>query len=166
MVTSMMHSSEEIIGCWLKSSGNRSHVVLQTKATTNFPRQHVQDAIDASLERLQADWIDLYLFHSFDSKTPLEDGTETLSRTVEQEEIRAGGCNNFSAVMNLPVANVVHGFMKRLDQALLAAKAFKPMTAVQVTRLLDKTRPAALEGKLGNYKQAQYLDSRVEVMLA
>lgn len=97
-VTSEMHSSEKIIGRWLKSSGNRSRVVLQTKVTTNFTRQHVQEAIDASLNRLQTDWIDLYLFHSFDAKTPLEEGMGALTRAVEQGKIRAVGCSNFSAV--------------------------------------------------------------------
>jgi predicted aldo/keto reductase-like oxidoreductase len=67
-VTSEMHSSEKIIGRWLKASGNRSRVLLQTKVTTNFTKQHIQEAIDASLERLQAHWIDLYLFHSFDAR--------------------------------------------------------------------------------------------------
>jgi len=96
-VTSEMHSSEKIIGRWLKSSGNRPRILLQTKVTTNFTRQHIQEAIDASLERLQTDWIDLYLFHSFDAKTPLEEGLEALTRAVEQGKIRVAGCSNFSA---------------------------------------------------------------------
>jgi aryl-alcohol dehydrogenase-like predicted oxidoreductase len=93
-----MHSSEKIVGRWLKASGNRSRVVLQTKVTTSFTKQHVQEAIDASLERLQTDWIDLYLFHSFDAKTALEEGLEALTRAVEQGKIRVAGCSNFSAV--------------------------------------------------------------------
>ncbi len=96
-VSSEMHSSEKIIGRWLKASGNRSRITLQTKVTTNFTQQHVQEAIDASLQRLQTDWIDLYLFHSFDAKTPLEVGLEAMTRAVEQGKIRAGGCSNFSA---------------------------------------------------------------------
>jgi len=96
-VTSEMHSSEKIIGRWLKSSGNRSRIVLQTKVTTNFTRQHIQEAIDASLERLQTDWIDLYLFHSFDKKTPLEEGLEAMTRAVQQGKIRVAGCSNFRA---------------------------------------------------------------------
>ena len=96
-VSSEMHSSEKIIGRWLKTSGDRSRITLQTKVTTNFTQQHVQEAIDASLQRLQTDWIDLYLFHSFDAKTPLEEGLEAMTRAVEQGKIRAGGCSNFSA---------------------------------------------------------------------
>ena len=96
-VTSEMHSSERIIGRWMKRNGNRSQVLLQTKVTTNFTKQHIQEAIDASLERLQTDWIDLYLFHSFDAKTPLEEGLEALTRAVERGKIRVAGCSNFSA---------------------------------------------------------------------
>ena len=96
-VSSELHSSEKIIGRWLKTTGNRSRITLQTKVTTNFTHQHVREAVDASLQRLQTDWIDLYLFHSFDAKTPLEEGLEALTRAVEEGKIRAGGCSNFSA---------------------------------------------------------------------
>ncbi|MSO21834.1 MAG: aldo/keto reductase [Acidobacteria bacterium] len=96
-VSSELHSSEKIIGRWLKANGNRSRIVLQTKVSTNFTKEHVRDAIEASLERLQTDWIDLYLFHSFDDKTPLEEGVEAMTRAVEQGKVRAYGCSNFSA---------------------------------------------------------------------
>ena len=96
--SSEMHSSEMIVGRWLRASGTRPRIVLQTKVTTNFTKQHVQEAIDASLDRLQTDWIDLYLFHSFDAKTPLDEGLEALTRAVEQGKIRVAGCSNFSAV--------------------------------------------------------------------
>lgn len=96
--SSEMHSSEKIIGRWLKANGNRPRIVLQTKVTTNFTKQHIREAIDASLARLQTDWIDLYLFHSFDTKTPLDEGMEALTRAVEQGKIRVAGCSNFNAV--------------------------------------------------------------------
>src|SRR4029453_3190337 len=81
----------------LKASGNRSRIILQTKVTANFTKQHVLEAINASLQRLQTDWIDLYLFHSFDATTPLSEGLEAMTLAVEQGKIRAGGCSNFSA---------------------------------------------------------------------
>lgn len=95
-VTSEMHSSERIIGRWFKSSGNRSRVVLQSKVTTNFTKAHIREAIDSSLMRLQTDWIDVYLFHSFDANTPLEEGLEALTHAVEHGKIRVAGCSNFS----------------------------------------------------------------------
>jgi 1-deoxyxylulose-5-phosphate synthase len=116
-VSSEMHSSEKIIGRWLKASGNRSRVTLQTKVTTNFTKQHVQEAIDASLQRLQTDWIDLYLFHSFDAKTPLEEGLEAMTRSLDQGKIRAGGCSNFSASQleqSLEISK--HGGWRRFEE--------------------------------------------------
>ncbi|MBM3801717.1 MAG: aldo/keto reductase [Acidimicrobiia bacterium] len=95
-VSSEMHSSEITIGRWLKETGARSRVVLQTKITTNSTKQRVQEALEASLKRLQTDWIDLYLFHSFDAKTPLEEGIEAMTRAVEQGKVRAYGCSNFN----------------------------------------------------------------------
>jgi aryl-alcohol dehydrogenase-like predicted oxidoreductase len=116
-VSSELHSSEKIIGRWLKTSGNRSRITLQTKVTTNFTHQHVREAVDASLQRLQTDWIDLYLFHSFDAKTPLEEGLEAMTRSIDQGKIRAGGCSNFSASQlqqSLEISK--HGGCRRLEE--------------------------------------------------
>jgi 1-deoxyxylulose-5-phosphate synthase len=116
-VTSEMHSSEKIIGRWMKASGNRSRITLQTKVTTNFTRQHVQEAIDGSLQRLQTSCIDLYLFHSFDSKTPLDEGLEAMTRAVEQGKIRAGGCSNFNASQLGQCLEISkHGAFRRLEE--------------------------------------------------
>jgi aryl-alcohol dehydrogenase-like predicted oxidoreductase len=95
-VSSEMHSSEITIGRWLKDVGARSRIVLQSKVTTNTTKHRVLEALEASLRRLQTDWIDLYLFHSFDAKTPLEEGIEAMTRAVEQGKVRAYGCSNFS----------------------------------------------------------------------
>jgi aryl-alcohol dehydrogenase-like predicted oxidoreductase len=116
-VSSEMHSSEKIIGRWLKASGNRSRIILQTKVTANFTKQHVLEAINASLQRLQTDWIDLYLFHSFDATTPLAEGLEAMTLAVEQGKIRAGGCSNFSASQleqSLDISK--HGGCRRLEE--------------------------------------------------
>ena len=75
-----MHSSEKIIGRWLKSNGLRSQVVLQTKIARNFTRQHLPDALDASLERLQTGYVEIYLFHSYDPGTPMEEAMTAMTR--------------------------------------------------------------------------------------
>ena len=92
-----MHSSERILGRWLKSRGVRSRVTVQTKVSANRSRQDVQNALEASLERLQTDYIDLYLFHSYDPAVPLEEGLEALERGEKSGRIRCSGCSNFSA---------------------------------------------------------------------
>ena len=79
--------SEEILGRWLKRQ-RRDDLIIATKA--RFPmgdgpndlglsRKHLLGAVEASLRRLQTDYLDLYQVHCWDSRTPLD---ETLS-TIE-----------------------------------------------------------------------------------
>lgn len=96
-VSNEYHSSERIIGRWLKARGCRNEIVLESKVQTNFTRSHIAEALHASLERLQTDQIDSYLFHSFDSTNPLEEGLEAMTTAVKNGTIRVAGCSNFSA---------------------------------------------------------------------
>jgi 1-deoxyxylulose-5-phosphate synthase len=96
-VSSESHSSEKIIGRWLQARRCRDRVVIQTKLSNNFTRQHVAEALDASLERLQTNYVDFYMFHSYDPKTPLEQALEAMTAAVESGKVRAIGCSNFSA---------------------------------------------------------------------
>ncbi len=94
--TAEMHSSEKILGRWLRQSGLRDRVVLQTKVARNFTREHVREALDASLDRLQTSYVDFYLMHSFDPATPLEVAMEAMSETVASGKARSVGCSNFN----------------------------------------------------------------------
>jgi aryl-alcohol dehydrogenase-like predicted oxidoreductase len=91
-----MHSSEKIIGRWLKSNGLRSQVVLQTKIARNFTRRHLPDALDASLDRLQTGYVDIYLFHSYDPGTPLEEAMTAMTQGIASGKVHMAGCSNFS----------------------------------------------------------------------
>ena len=91
-----MHSSEKIVGRWMKSRVTRSDIVLLTKVTTNFTRDHVRQALSASLERLQTDAVDLYLYHSFDAATPVEEACLAMNDAVRSGRVRAAGCSNYS----------------------------------------------------------------------
>ncbi len=91
------HSSEKIIGRWIKARGCRKLIVLETKVYSNFSHAHVVEALDASLERLQTDRIDSYLFHTFDTKTPLEESLEAMTTALRSGKICAAGCSNFGA---------------------------------------------------------------------
>jgi 1-deoxyxylulose-5-phosphate synthase len=95
-VTGEHHSSENIIGRWLSATGMRKQIVLVSKVTTNFSRQHVREALEASLERLNTDHLDLYLFHSFDPKTPLEQALEAMNEVKQSGLTRSIGCSNFT----------------------------------------------------------------------
>ena len=83
--------SETILGNWLKSRGNRSELVIATKIffpagegpnDTGLSRKHIFDQIDASLRRLQTDYVDLYQMHCWDASTPLEETLRTLDDLV------------------------------------------------------------------------------------
>ena len=70
---------------------------MQTKISTNFTRVHLAEALDASLQRLQTDHVDLYLFHSYDSNTSLEEALTAMTDALRAGKVRAAGCSNFSA---------------------------------------------------------------------
>jgi len=110
--------SEEICGKWL-AGRPRDTVILATKVAgpgggwfrgpvragkTALDRHHIERAVEASLQRLQTDYIDLYQTHWPDPDVPIEVTLEALERLVEQGKLRAIGCSNQSA----------HGLMKSL----------------------------------------------------
>ena len=96
--------SEEILGQAI--SGRRDRVLLATKA--RFPmgngpndaglsRQHLIEACEASLRRLNTDHIDLYQVHQWDGLTPLEETLDALDTLVRSGKVRYIGCSNHSA---------------------------------------------------------------------
>lgn len=91
------HSSEKMLGRWLRERRCRNRIVLQTKITNNYTATHFAEALDASLQRLQTDYLDIYMFHSFDSAIPLEEGLEAMNKAIKAGKVRVGGCSNFSA---------------------------------------------------------------------
>jgi aryl-alcohol dehydrogenase-like predicted oxidoreductase len=95
--------SEEILGKALK--GDRQKVVVATKVCgrtgpganeIGLSRSHVMQAIDASLKRLQTDYVDLYYTHSPDYETPIEETLRAFDDLVHQGKVRYTGCSNFS----------------------------------------------------------------------
>ncbi|GJH21915.1 aldo/keto reductase [Caballeronia novacaledonica] len=96
--------TEEIVGRWLK--GRRDNFILATKAAhemgplawhKGFSRKHLLDAIDASLKRLDTDYVDLYQLHTDDHDTPLDEMLEALDTIVRQGKVRYIGVSNFLA---------------------------------------------------------------------
>lgn len=96
--------TEEIVGRWLK--GKRERFILATKAVGKMgpsawdqggSRKHLLDAIDASLQRLGTDYVDLYQLHSDDANTPLDETLEALDVIVRSGKARYIGVSNFLA---------------------------------------------------------------------
>lgn len=100
-------ATEEILGRWLRGApGRRAAVVVATKAVGRVgphpwdqgsSRKHLLDAIDASLARLQTDYVDLYQLHGDDRHTPLEETLEALDTIVRSGRARYVGVSNFLA---------------------------------------------------------------------
>jgi aryl-alcohol dehydrogenase-like predicted oxidoreductase len=95
--------SERMLGEVLE--GRRDRVVLATKfgksmgdgATSRGAAEYVRHAIDASLERLRTDHVDLYYMHEPDPTTPLAETLGVLDELVAAGKVRAIGCSNVSA---------------------------------------------------------------------
>lgn len=94
--------TEEIIGRWLKDK--RDDVILATKCSGRMgpqawqqgnSRKHILDAVDASLRRLQTDYIDLYQLHAPDSHTPIDETLRAMDDLVRMGKVRYIGCSNF-----------------------------------------------------------------------
>ena len=128
--------SESFIGEWLESRGVRRHMRIHTK-TGMLPRgggQHVFGAegdpnlyrpeevlvsLDASLERLRTDYLDLYYAHRDYAQLPIEQIVEAFEGAARSGKVREIGASNFSA--------------ERLSAALDAADAAgsTPFTVLQ-----------------------------------
>jgi aryl-alcohol dehydrogenase-like predicted oxidoreductase len=121
--------SEEIIGRWVKSRGNRDQMVLATKvrgpmgqngsegrdtihAREGLSRRWILNACEDSLRRLDTDFIDLYQVHWVDNQTPIEETLGALTDLVKKGYVRYIGCSNFSAwrLMQALWASDKHGF--------------------------------------------------------
>ncbi|KAJ5657897.1 uncharacterized protein N7484_001546 [Penicillium longicatenatum] len=109
--------SEDVVGEWIKRSGNRDDIFLATKfgllrqadGTHKFRSdpEHVKAACEKSLQRLGVDTIDLYYCHRVDGVTPIEKTIEAMVDLKNQGKIRYLGLSGVSA-STLRRAHAVH----------------------------------------------------------
>lgn len=95
-VTQEMHSSEKIIGRWLRDRRCRDRVQLLTKFNSGGTPEQVRTALRGSLERLQTDWVDIYMLHQPFPGVPIRETLEALTKEVKAGRVRTIGCSNFS----------------------------------------------------------------------
>jgi aryl-alcohol dehydrogenase-like predicted oxidoreductase len=93
--------SETIIGAWVKARGNRDQVIVATKVSQHpqfrgLKAANIAAACEASLERLQADHIDLYYAHYDDASTPLEETVGAFGELQRAGKIRYVGVSNYT----------------------------------------------------------------------
>ncbi|MEO6026597.1 MAG: aldo/keto reductase [Candidatus Binatia bacterium] len=100
--------TEEILGRWMKTK-NRDALIIATKVSgpshgwivsaqragmTALDRHNIIRAVEASLERLQTDYVDLYQTHWPDHGTAYEETMEVLDELVRAGKVRIVGCSN------------------------------------------------------------------------
>jgi aryl-alcohol dehydrogenase-like predicted oxidoreductase len=95
--------SEEVLGKAI--AGKRNDLLISTKATFRLgegpndvgsSRYHLTRSCEASLRRLNTDYIDIYTLHGFDALTPVEEALRTLDDLVQSGKVRYIACSNFS----------------------------------------------------------------------
>ena len=94
--------SEQIIGEWLESRGNRDSVVIGTKVAmwSDLPglgAENIRTAVEGSLRRLRTDYIDLYYAHQDDMDVAQEEYVATFAALVAEGKVRELGASNFTA---------------------------------------------------------------------
>jgi aryl-alcohol dehydrogenase-like predicted oxidoreductase len=129
-------TSETILGEWLANQP-RDDFVIATKVRfsmgdgpndSGLGRKHIMQQIDASLARLQTDYVDLYQVHCRDENTPLEETLGTLHRLVESGKVRYIGVSNFKA----------YQIQKAVD--ISRANGWEPFISLQpLYNLLDRS---------------------------
>lgn len=107
--------SETIIGKWLKSTGNRQHMIIATKVGLEMGKgkkglsaKYIMQAVEDSLKRLQTDYIDLYQSHWDDETTPIEETLKAYDTLIGQGKVKVIGASNYTS--------------SRLEQALQISK--------------------------------------------
>lgn len=99
--------SETFIGNWMKQNKiPRDQIVLATKVRgemgkgpndQGLSRVHIVNAVEASLRRLQTDYIDLYQSHWTDDDTPVEETLRAFDDLLKQGKVRYAGASNYAA---------------------------------------------------------------------
>jgi aryl-alcohol dehydrogenase-like predicted oxidoreductase len=98
--------SEIALGKWMTARKNRHAVIMATKVMgpmgpgpndTGLSRQHIMEGVEASLRRLETDFIDLYQAHWDDKETPLEETLRAFDDLVAQGKVRYLGASNYVA---------------------------------------------------------------------
>lgn len=115
--------SESILGQWMRTRNNRDRIILATKVGSQMgtdphaqglSRQYILQEVEASLKRLQTDYIDLYQSHRDDPNTPLDETLAAFHDLVQQGKVRYIGTSNYSAARLREALQVSdqHGYVR------------------------------------------------------
>lgn len=117
-------NSERIIGIWMNNNTDqRRNIVIATKLygsmdgkTPNhsrLSRGNIMEAVYASLERLQVDYVDILYFHMYDAETPIDESLEAVEDLIKQDLVRYLGVSNFTLKNMKTYFEIQKGFSRR-----------------------------------------------------
>ncbi|WP_084039096.1 aldo/keto reductase [Demequina sp. NBRC 110053] len=169
--------SESLLGRWMADAGARDRILLATKGTGwvngvenawkdgeadwEYARAHfagasapvLERSVEASLDRLGTDHVDLYYVHVDDRSTPLEESLETLAGFVADGRIGAYGWSN---VRTWRLAQI---------RALCAANGWPQPVALQQQHSYLHPRAGLRHGSIVSDEQLDYLESHPDLQL-
>lgn len=135
--------TEEIIGRWLKNTGNRDDIILATKVRgkmgdspndEGLSRRHIQNQIDASLKRLQTKWVDLYQTHSYDSDVSQFETLSVLNDLIHDRKVNAIGTSNY------PAWALTESFWVAKNKDLIPFTTFQPFYNIVSRKHFEEER--------------------------
>jgi aryl-alcohol dehydrogenase-like predicted oxidoreductase len=191
-------SSEEILGRALRDYANRDETVVATKVFNpmgggpnqrGLSRKAILQEIDNSLRRLDLEYVDLYIIHRFDPRTPLEETLEALSDVVRSGRARYLGASSmaawqFSKALHLQRANGWARFVSMQSQYNLIAREderelvplsvdagigltpWSPLARGRLTRDWDATTARSETDEYGKTLYSQTVDSNRAIAAA
>lgn len=158
--------AEQSLGAWIRSRGNREQIVLLTKCGNAGPggevhidREVIETEFYASLKALQTEYIDIFLLHRDDPKTPVSEIIDTLNDLEKMGKIRVFGCSNWThqriAQANAYAASKgLQGFRVSSPNYGLAVQVEDPWGGSCVT----------ISGKENEDARAWYADNQMPVL--
>jgi aryl-alcohol dehydrogenase-like predicted oxidoreductase len=143
--------SETIIGNWMKQRNNRDKVIVATKVGAdmgqgdkNISKKYILEAVEASLKRLQTDYIDLYQTHWDVEETPVEETLDAYAQLIKEGKIRVIGASNFSP------ARLKAALEASAKHGLPRYESFQPHYNLYEREIFEKElEPICLENNIG-----------------
>ncbi len=140
--------SETIIGKWLKARGNRDKVHIITKVNSGkkpggLNADSIRQSVEASLKRLQTDYIDLYFSHWPDSETDHEETLAAYDTLIRAGKVRAIGASNYTVEM------LEDAQQTAVVKSLQRYEVIQPRYNLYDRAEFDALRPYLLENEVG-----------------
>ncbi|SCK24795.1 aldo/keto reductase [Vogesella sp. LIG4] len=140
---------EEVVGRALLDKVSRHELVLASKAfyamgpgpnDAGLSRKHLMDAIDASLQRIGTDYLDLYIVHGFDPDTPIEETMEALHDIVKSGKARYIGASTMYAwqFAKMQHAADLHGWTRFVSMQCQLNAAYREEEREMIPYCIDQ----------------------------